>query len=85
MIQFAIGKVKKLYYGSENPYNPRDPVFEQMVKDEKYSFNRPDLAKTIYLRTKARAKVVEHNKRVRKLDDKIKNGVYDMSNFQNKF
>lgn len=81
----VLGKVRKFFHGSENPYNSKDYVYEQMVREGKYYISPLSSAKTFYLREKARERHVVHNQHIRKLEAKIMKGAYDVKSFSNRF
>ena len=76
LAQMAIGQVKKFFYGSENTYNNRDVIYEKMMAEGKNPKMQRYVAKVIYVRDKARTKIVKHNERIRHLEDKIDGGVF---------
>lgn len=80
-----LGKIRKFIHGSEHPYEKRDFVAEQMIRDERYIFISLSKAKTEYLRNKSKERILRHNERIRDLDKKITMGVYKINSFQNKF
>lgn len=89
---FVRRKLNKLIKGSETPYVYKDYVKEQILKERWWfrgiGFGNHDMAnaKAIYLRDKARARIVRHNDRIRKLEDKItKSGVVGIKGYSNKF
>jgi hypothetical protein len=81
-------KWRKFITGSERPPPPPKPdrVLEEMyLKGWAVPYDRRSEAKWDYCKFKSHEKIVEHNKRIRKLNDKITGGLYSNYDYANRW
>lgn len=86
------GKYRKFIHGSERPIPPAKPAQPDSILEEIYRIDpsivpyekRQDV-KRHYMQYKSHQKLIEHNKKIRNLDKKIKKGLYDNFDYANKW
>ena len=87
-----LGKWRKFVHGTEKPIPPAKPRIPDSILEEMYKYNTAIIQyekrhehKRHYMVHKSHNKIIEHNKKIRKLDKKIKAGVYDNWEYANKW
>lgn len=78
----AIGKVNKFIHGSEQTYNSRDIIYEQMVKEGKKEFGYLFDVKAEYQRKLARERILKHDERMKVLEEKITGNIFHTKSFK---
>ena len=86
------GKYRKFVHGTEKPIPKAKPRQPDSILEEIYRlspahlpYERRQEAKQWYMVHKSHTKIIEHNKKIRKLDKKIKGGLYDNWDYANKW
>ena len=92
LLEKLLAKWRLIRWGSEKPLPPFKPLHPDSVLEEYYKefpnvipYEKRFFAKHLYMERKTHERRIEHNKRIRKLDKKIKSGLYDNNDFANKW
>ena len=92
LLSMVAAKWRLFVHGTERPIPKPRPVLPDTILEEIHAkhpeivpYERRDWFKGHYQQWKSHQKLIEHNKKIRKLDKKIKRGLYDNWDYANKW